>query len=363
MATLGPGGAERILSMLANRWVERGFDVTIVTLEKTDRDFYPLSSSVCRMTVPLATAGRKRTGRFALAIRLLRQAAALRRLVRTKNPDAVLSFIDSTNVMMLLSLIGTRFPRVVSERSDPAMVPLAAIWRILRAILYPSADRVVVQTEGAGRFFSGRVARRLAIIPNPVVRPDLDGEGEFKAPSPVIMSLGRFTEEKRFEDLLEAFAMIAPRHPEWSLLIAGDGPLRPALIQRAQALGLERRVLLPGLVEAPAHLLNRCDIYVLSSRFEGFPNALCEAMALGRPVIATDCPSGPRAIVRNGIDGILVPPMQPKALAKALDRLMSSPDECERLGAAAATIVDRFKLDPIIDTWEAVLLSAIQARH
>ena len=361
-ATMGPGGAERVLSILANRWAERGFDVTLVTLAGHGEDFYPLHPSVRRITAAVAQdAGR--FGRLSAAINLLRHVLRLRSTLRQLKPDVVLSFIDSTNVMTLLSLIGANIPRVVSERSDPAMVPLAALWRVLRAVLYPGADRVVVQTAGAAAFFKGRVARRLAVIPNPVMRPDTSVEGELQPPRPFIMSLGRFTEEKRFEDLIDAFAAVAPRHPEWSLVIAGDGPLRPALLRQIEALGLKTRVMLPGIVKHSAALLAQCDIYVLSSRFEGFPNAMCEAMALGRPVIATDCPSGPRAIIRNGIDAIMVPPMQPKALAEAIERLFSAPAERARLGEAAAGIIERFKLDPIVDAWEGVLRSAIEARQ
>lgn len=355
-ANLGPGGAEKVLTLLANAWARQGSRVTLVTLDGTTGAFFPLDLSIDRL------ATETFVGRPGLIFRLIRDALKLRRIVRRTSPDAVVSFINSTNVLVLLALLGTRYPRIVSERSDPAIAPLSVVWRVLRWMLYPTADRVVVQTSSAAEFFGGGMARRLAIIPNPVVTPSDDTPADVEVPRPVVVSLGRFTEEKRFVDLVDAFAMVAPRHPEWSLVIAGDGPLRAGLERHIEMLGLSGRVRLPGVTKAPAALLQRADIFVLPSRFEGFPNALCEAMALGRPVIATDCPSGPRHIVLHDSNGLLVPPMQPAALAESIEELIGSPERRAALGAGAASITEKFAIGSILDDWTVVVRTAMADR-
>jgi glycosyltransferase involved in cell wall biosynthesis len=362
-ASLGPGGAERVMATLANGWVRRGDSITIITLDGSLHSFFQIDSAIQRVAVAAFAQDTNRRSRIRHLFVILREALKLRRILRTTTPDAVLSFIDSTNVLMLLALLGTGYPRVVSERSDPAMVPLSGTWCLLRKILYPTADRIVVQTPGAAKFFDGWLAAKVAVIPNPVIVPRRETQIDVNVPRPAIVSLGRFTEEKRFDDLIEAFAMIAPRHSDWSLVIGGDGPLRSVMTEKVKKLGLEHRVLLPGLIKNSAALLERADIYVLSSRFEGFPNALCEAMALGRPVVATDCPSGPRAIVRHEVDGVLVPPLRPAKLAEAIERLIVSPAERKRLGAAATEIADRFKLDSILNAWDAEIRNAMLLRN
>jgi glycosyltransferase involved in cell wall biosynthesis len=163
-------------------------------------------------------------------------------------------------------------------------------------------------------------------------------------PGHLLISLGRLTPQKGYDLLLEAFARIAPR--DWHLEIHGEGPLR---------FKTQPRVTFPGFTTDPAATLARADLYVQPSRAEGFPNALCEAMACGLPVIATDCAPGVRAIVRDGIDGLLVRPNSVTALAAALDRLMNDRDERERFGARAKEIVTRFAVDRVMQQWESLL--------
>lgn len=362
VSSLGPGGAERVLTTLANAWAARGNEVTILTFQGLSTDFYQLDPLIRRGDIGMLPPVSGPIRHLKIVVELLKQALRLRGAIKASRPDVVLSFIDVTNVTTLLALIGTAYPRIVSERSDPAMVLLGTAWRTLRRIFYLTADRIVVLTEAAAQFFRGWSDSKVAIIPNPVVHPRRGSQVEIDILQPAIVALGRFTEEKRFEDLIDAFAIVAPRHRKWSLIIGGDGPLRPVLQQKVDNLGLRERIVLPGLIKDTTALLECADIYVLSSRFEGFGNALCEAMALGRPVIATDCPSGPRTLVSDGIDGILVPPMAPLALAGAIDRLICSPDERERLGRAAAAITKRFALETVLADWERVLTAAIEKR-
>jgi glycosyltransferase involved in cell wall biosynthesis len=188
------------------------------------------------------------------------------------------------------------------------------------------------------------------VIPNPVP-PLANGTGPSNLPRPRILAAGRLTHQKGFDLLIEAFSQLAGRYPDWHLVIAGEGEERPSLEAQRQALGLTERIHLPGFVADMGGLLASSELFVLPSRFEGFPNALCEAMAAGLAVIAADCPSGPADIICSGEDGLLVEPESPAALAQALERMMSDPQVRHAMGDKAQAISSRFHIARVLDRW------------
>jgi glycosyltransferase involved in cell wall biosynthesis len=357
--SLGPGGAQRVLTTMANYWVAKDRPVALVTLRGSDVP----PAFVLEPDVSLIRLGTIRPGRRALQSLWGkgRHIPALRKAIIEARPDVVVSFIDRVNVFAVLATRGLEVPVVVSERTEPAAYPLGWMWRRLRAWTYPSAAALVAQTAAALRYFPPAPGRIDRVIPNPVVRGKTEAEPSRQARAPYrVLGMGRLGREKGFDRLLAAFAQVAPQFPEWELEIWGEGPERQALERQRSHLGLGPRASLPGVTRDPTGLMRSADLFVLSSRFEGFPNVLCEAMACGLPVISYDCPSGPREIVRHEIDGLLVSPGGGvRALSAALARLMGDPDERGRLAARGPEVLGRFDLDQVMGLWDELLVEVV----
>lgn len=354
ISSLDAGGAERVMSTMANYWAAKGWDVTILTFDGgREPPFYRLESNIRHKALGIAVLS---AGVLSAIWNNLRRIVVLRCAIRESRPAVVISFMDRTNITTLLATMCTRTPVIVSERCNPAMYNMGAVLSLLRLITYSRAHRIVLQTDRVRNFFPSMLQKRITIIPNPVLLPaEADSPVPFEMKKPCVVAMGRFTEEKGFDLLLQAFARVKGQHPTWTLFILGEGPLRGQLEALRDRLGLAGRVFFPGRVSNPQVVLRQADIFVLSSRHEGFPNALCEAIVCGLPVIATDCPNGPREIIRDGVDGILIPTEDPEALAAALDRVMTDEKERQSLARRASEIVERFDLEKIMAMWEGCL--------
>ncbi len=341
---------------MANYWAGQGQNVTILTFDYEEKPFHPLHPAINRKSLRMT----KESLHFVLGFfRNLHRIWVLRRALWKSRPQIVISFVDKTNILTLCASRGLSLPVIVSERTNPAAYSVGRVWSWLRRISYPWADAVVCQTRSALIYFNSVKLKRRVVIPNPLLPPpggnEERSENMQSGKKYSVIAMGRFVEEKGFDLLLKAFSMLSDQHRDWSLRIVGDGPLRKHFHEQVEILGLSGRVQFPGTVSDPYMELSRADIFVLSSRFEGFPNALCEAMACGLPVISFDCPSGPRAIIRDGVDGILVPPESVQALASALDRLMGNEAEREQLARRAPEVLDRFGVEKIMAMWDELI--------
>lgn len=357
--SLSSGGAERVMSNMANYWAAKGWGVTLFTFDDGNiPPFYNLDNRICHVTLGIAGDS---LNSIAAIWNNWQRIRKLRSAIYDSKPNAVISFMETTNTITLLATRWLNMPVIVSERIDPASYPIGIIWKEMRQWTYPFADRIVVQTKGALNYFSSNLQARACIIPNPVLLPLKGKESSDKLLGErSLIAMGRFERQKGFDLLLQAFAQLKDFYSEWTLTILGEGALRSELESLRNQLGLADRVHFPGRVKNPYKFLKQADLFVMSSRFEGFPNALCEAMACGLAVISTDCPCGPREIIRHNIDGILVPNEDMSALATAMERLMSDEEERKRLAAAALEVTERFSLEKVMEIWEALLGEVIR---
>lgn len=356
ISSLSSGGAERVMSIMANYWASKSSDwnITLLTFDDGSQPpFYDLDERIFH--IPLGIA-KDSPNMMAGLWNNLKSIKKLRVAISKSQPDAVISFMNQVNILTLLAMQGLNIPVIISERTVPAYAPISIIWKILSKIIYPIADHIVVQTKEVSDYFPELWQNKISVIPNPVLLPKLlEIPSQKLLPKYSIIATGRLSKEKNFPLLLKAFATISQSYPEWSLIILGEGSLRSELELLCNQLNIANLVHFPGRVKNPYQYLQQADLFVMSSSFEGFPNALCEAMACGLPVISTDCPSGPRQIIRDNLDGILVPNNNVDALAKAIVDLISDEKKRQRLGDAAKEITERFNLDKIMKMWEKLL--------
>lgn len=352
------GGAERVMASMANHWAEQDVDVTLLTLDATATDRFPVRDNVRRVGLGLLRESRhpwQAVWNNATRIRCLRRA------IRDSGAQHVVSFTDKMNVLALLASAGRPWKTIIAERNDPRRQKMSRGWEFLRRRTYPRCSALVVQTESVAKYASCLVRNRpIYVIPNAVAPPagQLDPGQLERSDHLTLAAMGRLDAQKGYDLLIEAFARIAAKHFDWGLKIAGDGEERRTLERIIEAQGLADRVELCGWVDEPQSFLLNADVFVLSSRYEGFPNALLEAMACGLPVVSFDCLSGPGEIVRHEIDGLLVPAENVDALAQALDRLMSNPAERVVLGRNASEVSTRFGYEAFFRRWEQVFADA-----
>lgn len=337
---LSAGGSERV-AVRASEWMrDAGHDVHLLTLAAADTDFYPTPTGVTRVGLGLLQPSG---GSWEAIRNNWRRIVGVRSFLKDNRPDVVVALADQTNVTMLLASIGIKCRKLISERNDPILWKPPLVWRILRRLTYSMATLHISQSEHASEWIAKRFPRlRSVVIGNtygdlpavalPVRHRDDAGVAALK-----IVAVSRLAHEKGVDLLLEAFAMARARMGAAELVIFGRGDQRQMLEAKAEALELGASVSFAGAVSNVFEQLVAADIFVLPSRFEGFPNVMVEALAAGLPIIAARCPGGTADILGAVPEryALEFPPGDVGSLADALVRLANSPDLRRALGEAA----------------------------
>jgi GalNAc-alpha-(1->4)-GalNAc-alpha-(1->3)-diNAcBac-PP-undecaprenol alpha-1,4-N-acetyl-D-galactosaminyltransferase len=367
IAGLGGGGAERICINLANAWAARGKQTTLLTILQNSRaPAYAIDSRVAQRDVgwprpvrshelnPAAIAPVQRllhSARCPQLVHELPMIAMLRHAILATKPDVVVSFIDRTNVRVLAAMPETCVPVVACEVTDVRRISLGT-WQGAREELYRSAAAAVVAPDPViAQWLSGKGARARAIH-NPLVAPSI--HKKLKSDRRRLVTLSRLSAEKRPEFLVRSFASIAASFPEWDLELHGLGPQRNFLEHLVEKLA-PNRVRFCGFSDDPYAVLAKADLFVSASRIEGFGNAIWEALACGVPVVAMDAGPPVRALVRHGIDGLIVSDSTMAALAEALAELMGDESKRETYASRAPEVIKRFSFESAIERWEDLL--------
>ena len=349
---LNDGGAERAMSVVGNGLVQLGHQVSMVTDYSTATE-YPLHSSIERVVLDGEFTGVTSKGRIQ---RTLRRISNLRKLCKEQRAHIVISFMRESNFRAILATRFLKTKNLISVRIDPKIGYKSKGVALLAKMLYPLADGCVFQTQEAQEWFSNRIQRKSRVIFNPVSDAFYTTESAPMQEKRVV-SCGRLSKQKRFDLLIDAFDKVSDDFPEYTLEIYGVGELQEQLQAQIEKLHRTDRIRLMGRCEDIPNAIKDASLFVLSSDFEGLPNALMEAMALGLPVISTDCGGGgARALIEDGVDGAIVPCDDAEALACAIKTFLSAPEEMARRGENAKQKGQSFAAENIVAEWESYIV-------
>ncbi|TCU15270.1 glycosyltransferase family 4 protein [Rhizobium sullae] len=347
-AGLGAGGTERVVSLIVKDRHARGDEVHVFAfISDEDDSYFSLPSGVIVHRLPDAQVGPFSRGSFKTVKRILRLRSELRKL----RPDVVLSFLTKINIVSLLSTRGLGIPVVVSERNNPDAQPRHFLWNMVEPLVLRQAHRLIMQTEAISKTLPTSLRAKAVVIGNPCDRSrDLFARRALR-----VVAVGRLVDQKGFDTLIEAFAKVCAEVPEWCLTIYGEGPDRHQLQQRIRARHLQDRISLPGVTAKAGSWIDDAALFVLSSRYEGFPNVLMEAMAGGLAVISTRCDFGPAEIIEDGVSGLLVPVDDVDRLAAALKTLMLDDSLRGSFAEAGYQTVRRFATGTVMAKWDSCI--------
>ena len=346
---LEQGGAERVVTNLANRFAKEGYQVIIATEWYGENEFQ-VDPKVRRVHVGLREADQKKHH----LIQFLLRVKYLKKLLKEEKPDILIPFARKALYRGLMAAYFMKIPVLISIRTDPVGHYDEKSDKVQIPLLFPRADGCVFQTEGAREFFAPRLQDNSRIILNPIHEKYIDMPKPEKRTKTVVQS-GRLVDFKNQPMLIRAFVKVRAKHPDYDLKIYGgdsfDGTkeILETLIRENNA---QEYIHLMGASDSLEKDMADAALFAFTSDWEGLPNALMEAMALGLPIVATDCPcGGPRTIMTHEADGLLIPIKDEQALVDGINRLIENPELAERLGTQARKIADRANGQAVFEQW------------
>lgn len=345
------GGAERVIIQVAKHFAASGYRSILVT-SFVDENEYAVPDEVERIKLEEKQAKQNKIQRN------IKRIVALRKICKKYKPDAIISFMAEPNVRAILANVGLKTKTIISVRNDPNREYGGRVGKFIGKRILPIADGCIFQTEEAQAWFPDSLKRKSRIIFNDV--DPIFFQTEYVGGKDIV-TLGRLCKQKNHKLLIDAFAKICEKHKDTDLLIYGIGPLENEMKQYIRDCGLDSRISLMGLTSESNTVLSHARCFVLSSDYEGLPNALLEALAIGVPSISTDCPcGGPRMLIKNKVNGMLVPINDVDALAEALDYTLSNPDMEEAFGINARQMAECYSTENVFSEWKSYVEGVIR---
>lgn len=346
------GGTERVMSILASEFASIGHLVTILTVCEDGKDcFYSLHNSIEFHRANILDRYKNPFIKFLyLPVALVK----LRFAIRKTNPDVVVSFVDILNCMTIAAQLGNKTSVIVSEHFSPGIRKIGHIWEFARKHLYKYADGITVLTPEDVMFFPKSVRHKVYVLPNPAVIPNVTKTNYIDF-SYHLISAGRLVKDKGFDILIEAIAGLKSAYPPIKLSIYGEGDQLDSLNKQIEELELKENVQIYKPISKLFDRFVESDIFVLPSRIEPFGMVIVEAMAVGLPVVATNCPNGPRNIINDGVDGFLVENENCVAIKEKIGMLFNDSSLREKIGNNAKKIVVKLSVKSFVDNWLKVI--------
>lgn len=348
------GGAERVTAYLSNYFVEQNVNVTIISLTKTV-PAYSLSEDIRYIWYDAS-------GHKSAIVRDFSLMRSIRKTISELKPDLVMGMMSYSGTLAAYACIGLPVPVLLSERNDPnTSIAFKEIEkRIIKFAYRHLADNAIFQTLGAKEYYYGDAGRGF-IIPNPLYLEAMPQPKETYNESKKIVSAGRLSRQKQYALLIEAFQKVHVLHPDYTLAIYGEGEEREKLEHLIDSLSLQDSVSLPGIEEHIFTKLQEAQMFVLPSLYEGMPNALIEAMAMGLPVITTDYSEGRGTIVEHERNGLVVPRNNADAMCEAMLYFIDNLEEAKRMGKQAVTIRETLDSNRVCKLWMQAITTCVEA--
>lgn len=350
ISNLNAGGAERVVSNLANELVDY-FDITIIVLYKCN-PFYKLNEKIS--IIYCSQSYNPKPNAFQSLKNHIYLFSSILKIIRRKNIDISIGFMTTSNIYLSFASKFNGKPCIISERIHPDHRSLSSFWRKARKLSYKYAKILVVQTESIKNHFETFInPENIVIIRNPIAAELIEKREYYSSRKNIILNVGSLAIQKNQDLLIKAFSNI--NNPDWTLVLVGDGELSSQYHNLIHSLNLNEKVKLVGNIRNIEDYYNSASIFVLTSRYEGFPNALIEAMYFGLPCISTDCPSGPSEIIKSGTNGYLIPVESQLELENKLQKLMKDENLREKFSKNAIESTPDFLPDVISTIWKNII--------
>lgn len=355
ISSLEKGGAERVFVNLAEYFYSEGYNVKMVTTYHKEEE-YSLNPNIERLYSEI-TPEEETSSRIG---NLKARINKLHTIFAKINPDLVMTCNGKTNMMAIAASKGLNTKVVISVIADPMMEYYTKLIRIISKTYFIKADGIVVQTKEAADYFPDRIKAKCKLLPNSLnpafMLPRYEGENTYE-----IVTVGRLDDNKNQAMLIKAFSSLKDKYQEYKVMIYGDGANKQMLNNLIEKENLTKQVFLKGQINNVPETIRSSSLFVLTSDTEGMPNALIEAMALGLPVISTDCPSGgPRHLIKDGTNGLLVKPRDVEGLRTALDKVLSDSELREALGREAYKIQKDLAPETVNAQWKEYFETVMQ---